>query len=364
MFFLNSAIGYHAIWSHNHEIANLLSKKWKVFWIDPVKVKGYPHFEQINTETNISNVKVINRGIFVKKLGIWYLLKSEYESIKHFLKLKKDVKYFVNYSPLGNFFAFLLAKLFRKKVISFYVDDYIALAQNKFAKFFYKITLPIRFYFSSEIFVTAKILEEVPQKYNKNIHYSPNGVNLKKIKIGTPKKLGVIKRVWFVWALWNWIDWDIIIELSKKYTDIAFDIVGNWEIYWFLEKQKKQYNLKNLNLYWFKPHKEALDIISKTEITIIPFKVNDITDAVSPVKLFEYWSLGKTTIVSNTLELKQFDKEIFIYKNKKDLFSIIEKIQNNTEIVYNKSLVAIEKLKDFDWSGNLWKNILNIILKK
>ncbi len=363
MFFLSSAIWYNAIWSHNHEVANLLSKKWKVYWLDPMKVKWYPHFEKINNNVNLQNVEVLNQCLFYPKLSIWYIIKAEWESLKNFWKLRKKVDYFVNYGPLWNFLAFLLAKILRKKVISFYVDDYIALSKNKLLKIWLKFILPIWFKLSDKVFVTAKVLEKQVKKYKKdNVYYFPNWVNLNKLEKYKPEKVDKLKSIWFVWALWNWVDWKIMIKLAQRFKDIKFEIVGDWEIFDYLKIEKEKNNLENLILYWFKPHKEALEIIRKTNITIIPFKVNDITDAVSPVKLFEYWSLWKTSIVSNTLELQQFDKELFIYKNEEELIDLIKDLIKNTDKVYEKAILSNNRLSDFDWWWKLWNDILKIIL--
>jgi len=363
MFFLNSAIWYNAIWSHNHEVANLLSKKWKVYWLDPIKVKWYPHFEKINESVNLKNVEVLNKDLFFSKLSIWYLIKSEWESLKNFWKLRKKVDYFVNYWPLWNFWAFILAKVLRKKIISFYVDDYIALSKNKLLKIWLKFILPLWFKLSGKVFTTAKVLEKQAKKYKKkNVYYFPNWVNLEKLEKYKPEKIKKLESIWFVWALWNWVDWDIIIELAKKFRNIRFEIVWDWEIFNYLKSEKENNKLDNLILYWFKPHKEALKIIKNTDITIIPFKVNDITDAVSPVKLFEYWSLWKVSIVSNTLELQQFKNELFIYKNKKELFDLINNLIKNTDNIYKKALLSSKKLEDFNWWWKLWNNILKIIL--
>ena len=363
MFFLNSAIWYNAIWSHNHEIANLLSKKWKVYWLDPIKVKWYPHFEIVNKDINLNNVKVINKDLFCKKLWFNYLLKSEWESFKNLWKLRKEIDYFITYWPVWNFLVFLLAKILRKKIISFYVDDYIALSISNTVKIFYKILLPIWFWLSNKIFTTAKILEKEAQKYNKNIYYFPNWVDLNKLENKKIEEIEKLKSVWFVGALWNWVDWKIIIDLARKFKNITIEIVWDGVIFKYLEENKIKFNLDNLNLYWFKAHKEALKIIWKTDITIIPFKVNKITDAVSPVKLFEYWSLWKTSIVSNTLELQQFEEELFIYKNENNLFDIIKKISKNTEEIYKKSEKSSKRIKDFNWSGKLGENILELIIK-
>ena len=362
MFYLNSVIWYNAIWSHNHEIANLLSKKWKVYWLDPIKVKWYPHFEKINENINLQNIEVINKDLFCKNLWVKYLLKQEFESVRNLWKLRKDIEFYINYSPLWNLLAFFLAKILKKKVISFYVDDYVELSVNKIVKVFLKIISPLWFKLSNKVFCTAKVLENTAKKYNKNTYYFPNWVNIKKLGKSNFKELNEIKSIWFVWALWNWVDWKIIIDLAKKFKNLKIEIVWDWVIFNFLKKEKDNNNLNNLILYWFKSHKEALEIIKNTDVTIIPFKVNKITDAVSPVKLFEYWSLWKTSIVSNTLELQQFKNELFIYKNEEELFQIIESLNKNIDIVNLKVKNSLDKLEEFNWWWKLWDNILKLIL--
>jgi glycosyltransferase involved in cell wall biosynthesis len=52
------------------------------------------------------------------------------------------------------------------------------------------------------------------------------------------------------------------------------------------------------------------------DINIIPFKVNKITDSVSPLKLFEYMTNGRPIICTPTRELLKFKDRIFIEEPK------------------------------------------------
>ncbi len=43
------------------------------------------------------------------------------------------------------------------------------------------------------------------------------------------------------------------------------------------------------------------------DVALIPFKIGTMTDSIDPVKLYEYFSLGKPVVATATRELKKFD---------------------------------------------------------
>ena len=62
---------------------------------------------------------------------------------------------------------------------------------------------------------------------------------------------------------------------------------------------------------------------SKFDVCTIPFLINDITQATSPLKLFEYMALGKPIVTTDMRECRKYES-VMIAKDKNEFVSLIE----------------------------------------
>lgn len=218
------------------------------------------------------------------------------------------------------------------------------------------------------VVVTADALKEevIKRRGNKNIVYSSNGVDYKFIssidnkfkfdddfneilKIGKPI-------VMYYGAMASWFDYDLVKDIAKtnKYSvvligvkyDVSFDneFKGVSNVYFL---GKREYSvLKNY--------------ASKASVLIIPFKINDITKATNPVKIFEYMALCKAIVTTDMPECRKY-KSVLIGHDNKEFIKMLEKgIKLNNDKKYI-DLLKKEALEN-DWS-NKAKAIVDLIKK-
>ncbi|MBQ5347017.1 MAG: glycosyltransferase, partial [Ruminococcus sp.] len=78
-------------------------------------------------------------------------------------------------------------------------------------------------------------------------------------------------------------------------------------------------------------------------VCTIPFLVNDITQATSPIKLFEYMALGKPIVTTAMNECKKY-KSVMIAEDKKDFLEKIEKAikyeEENTSTLSSRAICS------------------------
>jgi len=212
---------------------------------------------------------------------------------------------------------------------------------------------------SNKVVCTAKILFEEAKKLNKNSFYIPNGIT--KIEKYNFKPIKKIKIIGFLGSLGKWVEVEHLIELAKNFKNIKIEVIGFGEQFNKLDYAKNKLNLKNLILYGFLSHDLALEKIKIWDLAIIPFKINKITNAVYPIKLFEYWMCGKPVMTTKTTELSQFQKEIIFYNNKKDLIDAVKKLKNNKNFLNKIALNGFNRINDFVWDGKLGERLRGIV---
>ena len=209
-----------------------------------------------------------------------------------------------------------------------------------------------------KIICSAKLLKnQLLKKWYKNIIYLPNWVKFKDWFIKDKIKLNKIKNeffwddkknIWFYWGIEHWLDYDLIKYIILKNKDKNFIFI--WPDNWKFLKNNGILNFKNVKVLWYIEFKELKYYSYHFDISIIPFKLNSITDAVSPVKFFEYLSQWKPVITTWFKEILYHSEYCFISKNK-------EEFNKNIYIALKKSkdLNYINKIKEyskkFEWAS-------------
>lgn len=124
-------------------------------------------------------------------------------------------------------------------------------------------------------------------------------------------------------CLASWFDYDLVIEVAKKRPDWCFVLVG----YCFDGTVSKLQNaaIENIFLYPAQPYCKLPSFVASFDIQTIPFILNDITKATSPVKLFEYMATGKPILTSAMPECLQFDS-VTNYQNERDFIAQVERL--------------------------------------
>ena len=120
-------------------------------------------------------------------------------------------------------------------------------------------------------------------------------------------------------------------------------------------------NIKKLkNVYWFgsKNYDVLKNYASKMDILMIPFVINSITQATSPLKLFEYMALHKPIVTTAMNECKKY-KSVLIGHSHEEFLEMLEKclsLKNDNN--YLQILDKEAKENDWDSKADLIKKLM------
>ncbi len=107
----------------------------------------------------------------------------------------------------------------------------------------------------------------------------------------------------YVGVLRDWFDFDLIGQLARSMPDITFVIVGP------VDSNDRTANLRTLpNLLWLgrKEYDEIPGYIGAFDVCLIPFLAGKVSQTTNPVKVFEYFALGKPVVATPLHELLPF----------------------------------------------------------
>lgn len=123
-------------------------------------------------------------------------------------------------------------------------------------------------------------------------------------------------------ALASWFDYELVEYLAKKRPDYNIVLFGI--------KYDDSFNQANLNthsnIYFLgaKNYDILPNYASKLTVCTIPFIINSITAATSPLKLFEYMALGKPIVTTDMNECRKY-QSVMISKTKDNFVELIDR---------------------------------------
>ena len=167
---------------------------------------------------------------------------------------------------------------------------------------------------ASAAFTTAEALEENLRQKGCPIPLIrvPNGVaydwfQRRAGEGGPPDDIKAIRPpiAGYVGVLRAWFDYDLLGHLAAAMPDVSFVIIGPLDI------REKIARVTGKNLFWFgrRPSGEIPRYVGRFDVCLIPFAGEEITATTNPVKLFEYFALGKPVVTTPLRELEPYRKE-------------------------------------------------------
>jgi cellulose synthase/poly-beta-1,6-N-acetylglucosamine synthase-like glycosyltransferase len=177
---------------------------------------------------------------------------------------------------------------------------------------------------SDLILVSAKRLLKSVSRYRDDALFIPNGVDYEFIQTAKPhatetppKDLKPILElgkpmIGYSGALAKWFDYDLIIKAAHNYPQYSFVLVG--VDYDGTLAGSSIIEMPNIYYLGMKAYQELFNYIWRFDIAVIPFEINDITLATSPVKLFEYLACRKPVVTTDLPECRDYSG-IFLAKN-------------------------------------------------
>jgi glycosyltransferase involved in cell wall biosynthesis len=157
------------------------------------------------------------------------------------------------------------------------------------------------------VFATASRLLSRCQRIRPDVHLVPNGADYGHFCSAAIKSTDDILRVGFYGGIGPWLDLRLVFATARLMPEARFVMVGPVE-----PGADVTGTPDNVEFLGLKPYAELPEILAQFDVVMIPFKVSALTEAVNPIKLYEYFSAGKPTIVTPLPELVKFSPLVYV----------------------------------------------------
>lgn len=328
---------------------------------------------------------------------VFYEVTTMTDKVKTFKK-KKDNLYLFNYNNvlLNKLLMDLLEKCNKPKYIQLYSTDWKLSVENiedyisRGFKFIYEYidhlspelagtkALPKNIVDKYEyvmkhddvyVIVSAKALEDdvIARRGKKNMTFSSNGVDYSffdsydedyEFEPEFQEILNNKKPIMcYYGALAKWFDYELIkeIDATDRYNIVLFGIKYDDAF-----DESGIVNLGNVHFMGSRDYKVLKNYAKKCDILTIPFVINDITKATSPVKIFEYMALHKPIVITDLPECRQYESVMIGHTHEEFIKKLDESLNREEEAYYIRLLD--KEAKENDWIFKA-KAIIDLVSK-
>ncbi len=122
----------------------------------------------------------------------------------------------------------------------------------------------------------------------------------------------------YIGALWGeWFDWDLLVEIARHYPEAAVVVIGDY-------RNQLPEKPPNIHFLGLKPQSTLPSYLAHADVALIPWEISSITQATSPLKLYEYLAMHKPVVAPDLHPLQDIPG-VFLAKTEGEFIHFIEK---------------------------------------
>lgn len=196
---------------------------------------------------------------------------------------------------------------------------------------------------SDVVFATAETLKKRLETYGKEIHDLPNAVDYEYFTnypaIHTSFSLEYFEKiVLYVGTIGEWFDLDFVAYCAKKRPNYTFILLGPVRTNAGILS-----NLDNVMMPGAVPYHEVPAYMKMSDVGIIPFKMNELVNAVNPLKIYEYFASGLPVLASKAYELQKMNSPALLYETYEEGLSFLDHLMKEGKQDIRQYLKFAEK---------------------
>lgn len=117
----------------------------------------------------------------------------------------------------------------------------------------------------------------------------------------------------------DWMDLDLVAAVARRYPDCLLVLIGHDQA----GAARRLSGIKNIQLLGEVPYSELPYYLHGFDVCLLPRRVSPLTEAMNPVKLYEYLSAGRPVAAVNLPELRQFADLVYSASNEDEFLDAV-----------------------------------------
>ena len=333
---------WNTIWQRSHHLAHHLSRSFFVLYVDPVaySLPGYlrSRLRGDRSRNLWPELRSINPNlvVFSPPPLLPFSLENRFiNDLDHALLAKMVKRVMVELEMVGPILWLtyplqvpLVGKLGETLVCYDCMDNYPAFYPPGTARACLSAGLEDKLLtLADQVTATASSLQKRLSQKHAQVHLLRNGVGQQfltyRVAPQTPPPSdwppGDGPVIGYMGMISRWLDFEAIRQLAKRHPDWRILFIGPSEVDLSSYRQ-----LANLHFLGPKAYEVLTGYVARFDVSLIPFRINELTLDVNPVKLYEYFALGKPVVAARLPELEPFAGLCYLAANTDELIRQVE----------------------------------------
>ncbi len=269
-----------------------------------------------------------------------------FQYFRHYKRIKPDYLYFTH--PYQNP---VIPKRFKGKIVYDCMDNYVAMARDSQKEIIknYEQKLVDR---ADSILVSSQKLEEVlVERYGEHlkekISIVRNGYsgNILPVAVGNESRAENKFTISYIGTIGAWFNFDYVLRSLQEFPNLEYRIIGPSDSPSLPQADRLVYvgTVEHSKL-----HEEIQDV----QCLVMPFQMNDIVEAVDPVKLYEYINFNKNILCVKYKEIERFDPFVHFYTDYESFRNQISRMMEDNTLRYSQESRRIF-LEENSWESRV-----------
>lgn len=167
---------------------------------------------------------------------------------------------------------------------------------------------------------------EIEKKINL-VRNGYNGAILDQAKTVSEKKHKLYTFAYFG-TISTWFNFDYILRSLEECADIQYELFGPLAGVQIPKHERIHY-------HGTIEHEKLLENIKDADCLIMPFLINEIIEAVDPVKLYEYINFNKNILTCRYEEIERFEPFVYFYTGYDEFIKQILNLKKSNDVKYS-----------------------------
>lgn len=284
---------------------------------------------------------------FLLRVNDWLFFQMMKRMIKQF-----NINDFIFINVFNPFYATRFPDFFRPRMYVYYTND--AIAHSLYVQK-HGVRLENKAFRSASLtFATSKELKKIASRKTDHVYYLPNGVDQSLFFDHAtqlcPQEFGAIQNpiIIFTGNCDHRIDYELVKIILVKHPDKTLVLLGPLMIEDEVVNELREF--PNIVLLGRRDLSELPKYVQHSQCAIIPYKCNELTKSIYPLKLNEYLASGTPVVATPFSEdIKAFDEFVMIGETPDDFCQKISEAIFEDSWEKRRSRISHAK-------KNIWQN--------